>query len=120
MSDTPASDDVSLREIDQIGYEAYRYLLDLIYNAGGLHEDHYKLKDKVDSYIVNLIAMETAKARIDELNHIWKEVVNHDIAGPVKWEIEDRIAALSAHYPEPQLDSDINVGIKKEQKGGEE
>src|ERR1700755_1339637 len=48
-------DTKELRDIDQIGYEHYRYLLDLIYSKGMGNKDHYKLKDQVDKYIVQLI-----------------------------------------------------------------
>lgn len=77
MTNTPTSKERELRNIDQVGYENYRYLLDLIYNAGGLHKDHYKLKDRVDQYIVNLLAarerqlLEELEAEGPKMSHTW-------------------------------------------------
>lgn len=46
------------------------------------------------------------QVRKGELNHIWREVVKNDVAGPVKWEIEDRIAAIDTEAERSPLDTD--------------
>lgn len=42
------------------------------------------------------VKKEVLKGQIEELNRIHKEVVNNNVAGPVKWEIEDRLTSLKA------------------------
>jgi hypothetical protein len=65
MTPSPIStEQQSLRDIDPGFYESYRLLLDLIYNAGRLHKDHYKLKDQVDTYILNLLCRTSNKTDV--------------------------------------------------------
>lgn len=52
---------------------------------------------KVSDYVTALITQQTQEASIQELESIWKKVVKNDVAEPVKWSIEDRIAQLKAN-----------------------
>ena len=67
---TPEPSNGRLREIDPLGYEHYRYQLDMIYNSGSIYKNHYRQKDAVDDYIVGLVEAKVAEARVDELDRI--------------------------------------------------
>ena len=67
---TDAEPKEELRGLNVFWYDQYRLQLDLIYNEGMRGGDHYKLKDSLDTMILNLISKEVERARIEELENL--------------------------------------------------
>lgn len=60
----------------------------------------YDLTERQEKELKDVVRL-VLEARIAaELNRIWKTAVDNNVAGPVKWEIEDRLQALRKEVSE--------------------
>jgi len=80
------------REIDQILFEFAEQFHEMAKVADP--DIGFKAKDRATHSLKQLLDKAKLSGAIEELERIYREIVKNDIAGPVKWETDDRLTHL--------------------------